>query len=121
MPRRPPRSTLFPYTTLFRSAVLRQDPDIIMVGELRDRESAGIALSAALTGHLVLATLHTNDAPTAATRLCELGIPPYLVAGTLLGVIAQRLARRICRQCDGKGCQSCDAGLHGRTGIYEVL
>lgn len=102
-------------------AVLRQDPDIIMVGELRDRESAGIALSAALTGHLVLATLHTNDAPTAATRLCELGVPPYLVAGTLLGVIAQRLARRICRQCDGKGCQSCDAGLHGRTGIYEVL
>ncbi len=102
-------------------AVLRQDPDIIMVGELRDRESAGIALSAALTGHLVLATLHTNDAPTAATRLCELGMPPYLVAGTLLGVIAQRLARCICRQCGGRGCQACDTGLHGRTGIYEVL
>ncbi|HEU5208530.1 MAG TPA: ATPase, T2SS/T4P/T4SS family [Longimicrobiales bacterium] len=102
-------------------AVLRQDPDIIMVGELRDRESAGIALSAALTGHLVLATLHTNDAPTAATRLCELGMPPYLVAGTLLGVVAQRLARRVCRQCAGSGCQNCDAGLHGRTGVYEVL
>jgi len=102
-------------------AVLRQDPDVIMVGELRDKESAGIALSAALTGHLVLATLHTNDAPTAATRLCELGMPPYLVAGTLLGVIAQRLTRCICRQCGGCGCQACDAGLHGRTGIYEVL
>ena len=102
-------------------AVLRQDPDIIMVGELRDKESAGIALSAALTGHLVLATLHTNDAPTAATRLCELGMPPYLVAGTLLGVIAQRLARCICVQCNGGGCRNCDGGLHGRTGVYEVL
>ncbi len=102
-------------------AVLRQDPDVIMVGELRDRESAGIALSAALTGHLVLATLHTNDAPTAATRLCELGIPSYLVAGTLLGVLAQRLARRLCSHCAGAGCQRCDGGYRGRTGVYEVL
>src|SRR5690606_19862710 len=102
-------------------AVLRQDPDVIMVGELRDRESAGIALSAALTGHLVLATLHTNDAAPAATRLCELGMPPSLVAGTLLGVIARRLARRLCPQCSGQGCRSCDDGLHGRTGVYEPL
>src|SRR5690606_28179797 len=102
-------------------AVLRQDPDVIMVGELRDRESAGIALSAALTGHLVLATLHTNDAPTAATRLCELGVPPYLVAGTLAGALAQRLARRLCAHCRGDGCERCDGGYRGRTGVFEVL
>lgn len=102
-------------------AVLRQDPDIIMVGELRDRESAGIALSAALTGHLVLATLHTNDAPSAATRLCELGVPPYLVAGTLIGALAQRLARRVCPHCRGGGCARCDGGYRGRTGVFELL
>jgi type II secretory ATPase GspE/PulE/Tfp pilus assembly ATPase PilB-like protein len=102
-------------------AVLRQDPDVIMIGELRDRESAGIALSAALTGHLVLATLHTNDAPAAATRLCELGIPPYLVAGTLLGALAQRLARRACEHCRAAGCARCDAGYRGRTGVFELL
>ena len=102
-------------------AVLRQDPDVIMVGELRDRESAGIALSAALTGHLVLATLHTNDAPSAATRLCELGAPPYLVAGTLLGALAQRLARRRCAYCAAEGCARCDGGYRGRTGVFELL
>ncbi|MGH7444902.1 MAG: GspE/PulE family protein [Longimicrobiales bacterium] len=102
-------------------AVLRQDPDVIMVGELRDRESAGIALSAALTGHLVLATLHTNDAPTAATRLCELGMPPYLVSGSLLGVLAQRLARRVCTDCRGSGCSRCDGGFRGRAGVYETM
>jgi type IV pilus assembly protein PilB len=80
-------------------SVLRQDPDVIMVGELRDRETVRIALAAALTGHLVLATLHTNDAPSAAARLCEMGAPPYLVASALVGIVAQRLVRRLCPGC----------------------
>src|SRR3712207_5765949 len=163
MIRRPPRSTLFPYTTLFRSygavlvtgptgsgksttlygalnvintpekniitiedpveyqvagitqvqtntkagltfanglrAMMRADPDVIMVGEIRDRETAQIAIEAALTGHLVLSTLHTNDAPTAVTRLVEMGIEPFLVASAIDCVVAQRLARTLCEHC----------------------
>ena len=78
--------------------MLRQDPDIIMVGEIRDRDTADMAVQAALTGHLVLSTLHTNDAPTAVTRLLDLGVPPYLLS-TLLGVMAQRLIRTLCPHC----------------------
>jgi type IV pilus assembly protein PilB len=127
-------------------SVLRQDPDVIMVGELRDRKTVGIALAAALTGHLVLSTLHTNDAPSAAARLVEMGAPPYLVAATLVGVLAQRLARRLCAHCRidvtadsgelldlglpshhgsiflPRGCARCDGtGYRGRTGIYELM
>src|SRR5690606_15055549 len=80
-------------------AVLRQDPDVIMVGELRDRETVEIALAAALTGHLVLSTLHTNDSASAPSRLHEMGAPPYLVAAGLIGVLAQRLARKLCVYC----------------------
>jgi type II secretory ATPase GspE/PulE/Tfp pilus assembly ATPase PilB-like protein len=127
-------------------AVLRQDPDVIMVGELRDRETVEIALAAALTGHLVLSTLHTNDAASAPARLHEMGAPPYLVAGGLNGVLAQRLARRLCVHCRAQrtaqadelaalglpprdvqvfapvGCRRCDGtGYRGRVGIYELL
>ena len=129
--------------------VLRQDPDIIMVGEIRDTETAENAVQAALTGHLVLSTLHTNDAPTAITRLQDLGIPPFLLSSTLLGVIAQRLVRVICSRCKedhllgpeemrvlglppergtslmvkrGKGCVYCrKTGYYGRVGIFEML
>jgi general secretion pathway protein E len=80
-------------------ALMRQDPDIIMVGEIRDLETAEMAIQAALTGHLVFSTLHTNDAPSAITRLMELGVPPYLINATLLGVLAQRLVRTLCPQC----------------------
>ena len=80
-------------------ALMRQDPDIIMVGEIRDLETAEMAVQAALTGHLVSSTLHTNDAPSAVTRLLDLGVPPYLLNSTLLGVLAQRLVRRLCPQC----------------------
>jgi general secretion pathway protein E len=80
-------------------ALMRQDPDIIMVGEIRDLETAEMAVQAALTGHLVFSTLHTNDAPSAVTRLMELGVPPYLINATLLGVLAQRLVRTLCPQC----------------------
>src|SRR5690606_36833094 len=80
-------------------ALMRQDPDIIMIGEIRDLETAEMATQAALTGHLVLSTLHTNDAPSAITRLMELGIPPYLIRATVLGVMAQRLIRTLCDQC----------------------
>jgi general secretion pathway protein E len=83
-------------------ALMRQDPDIIMVGEIRDLETAEMAIQAALTGHLVLSTLHTNDAPTAVTRLLELGVPPYLLNATLNGVMAQRLIRTLCPQCKQK-------------------
>ena len=79
--------------------LMRQDPDIIMVGEIRDRDTADMAVQAALTGHLVLSTLHTNDAPTAVTRLLDLGVPPYLLSSTLLGVMAQRLVRTLCPHC----------------------
>ena len=129
--------------------LLRQDPDIIMVGEIRDVETAEMAIQAALTGHLVLSTLHTNDAPSAISRLLELGIPPYLLNATLLGVMAQRLARTLCPHCKTKtelgddtwqelvrpwkaakpaqtytatGCLECRmTGYRGRTGIYEML
>ncbi len=127
-------------------AILRQDPDIIMVGEIRDGETADIAVKCALTGHRMLSTLHTNDAAGAVTRLAEMGVEPYLIASTLLVVIAQRLLRRVCPECRelyaptpemlkllgspsgdirlarGKGCPSCgQTGYRGRVGIYEVL
>jgi type IV pilus assembly protein PilB len=103
-------------------AVLRQDPDIIMVGEMRDRETVEVALAAAMTGHLVLSTLHTNDAPSAIARLLDMGAPPYLIAGSLLGVIAQRLVRRVCSHCVGRGCGECgSAGYRGRIGMFEVM
>ncbi len=102
-------------------AVLRQDPDVVMVGEIRDRETAEIAMAAAVTGHLVLSTIHTTDAPGAVTRLLDMGVPAFLVAGGLTGVIAQRLVRRICRACAGRGCAECDEGYRGRTGVFQVL
>jgi type IV pilus assembly protein PilB len=128
-------------------AILRQDPDIIMVGEIRDAETAAVAIQAALTGHLVLSTLHTNDSFSAVTRLHDMGVEPFKVAAALVGVIAQRLVRTICPACKsayfppedlfnilkyqgdrrrqflhGKGCRECfDTGLRGRVGIYEVL
>ncbi|HCX82900.1 MAG: type II secretion system protein E [Curvibacter sp. RIFCSPHIGHO2_12_FULL_63_18] len=131
-------------------ALMRQDPDIIMVGEIRDLETAEMAVQAALTGHLVFSTLHTNDAPSAVTRLMELGIPPYLINATLLGVLAQRLVRTLCKQCKVRddeasrealsemvkpwqinggykpfkpvGCVDCRmTGFMGRMGLYELL
>lgn len=132
------------FATALRS-ILRQDPDIIMVGEIRDRETAEIAVQAALTGHLVLSTVHTNDAAGAITRLIDMGIEPYLVSSSLIGVLAQRLARRICARCkapkkpteeeikilnlhpnytlyEGKGCEACrHTGYRGRIGIFELL
>jgi type II secretory ATPase GspE/PulE/Tfp pilus assembly ATPase PilB-like protein len=127
-------------------ALLRQDPDVMLVGEIRDPETAEIATQAALTGHLVLSTLHTNDAPTALTRLLDLDVAAYLVASTVDAVLAQRLVRVICAECRapapldaaaarlvdpsggtagawrGAGCPSCrGTGYRGRTGIYELL
>jgi general secretion pathway protein E len=130
-------------------ALLRQDPDIIMVGEIRDQETAEMAVQAALTGHLVISTLHTNDAPAAITRLIEIGLPSYLIKATLLGVMAQRLVRTLCPLCKEEaevdkelwnelvapwkaeppkkvfkpvGCLECrGTGYKGRQGIYEVL
>jgi general secretion pathway protein E len=123
-------------------SILRQDPDIIMVGEIRDAETAEIAMQSSLTGHLVLSTLHTNDAATAVTRLIDMGIEPFMVASTLSAVLAQRLVRVICPHCReaykpereyagitlpevlyrGRGCEKCfDLGSLGRTGIYELL
>ena len=102
-------------------AILRQDPDVVMVGEIRDRETAEIAMAAAVTGHLVLSTIHATDAPGAVTRLLHMGVPPFLVAGGLAGVIAQRLVRGSCPVCRGPGCDRCDDGLSGRTGVYQVL
>jgi general secretion pathway protein E len=106
-------------------ALLRQDPDIIMVGEIRDGETAEIATQAAMTGHLVLSTLHTNDAVTALTRLIDLGVPPHLVSSTVEGVLAQRLVRMICVHCqisDTASCSHCrGTGFYGRTGIYEMV
>jgi type IV pilus assembly protein PilB len=102
-------------------AVLRQDPDVVMVGEIRDRETAEIAMTAAVTGHLVLSTIHTTDAPGAVTRLIDMGVPRFLVSGGLSGVVAQRLVRRLCRDCRGRGCSECDEGYRGRTGVYQVL
>ncbi len=111
-------------------AILRQDPDIIMIGEIRDLETAQIAVQASLTGHLVLATLHTNDSAAAVTRLLDMGIEPFLLSSSLLGVVAQRLVRKLCAQCktfDGvtwqaKGCELCgQTGYQGRVGVYELL
>ena len=126
--------------------ILRQDPDVIMIGEIRDRETADIAIQAALTGHLVLSTLHTNNAPSALTRLVDMGIEPYLLSSSVIGVLAQRLVRCICPSCKtpykpshtelkdlgleqngfefffGKGCGECfDTGYKGRRGIYELM
>jgi len=124
--------------------ILRQDPDIIMVGEIRDKETAEIAIHAALTGHLVLSTLHTNDAPSAVVRLVDMGIEPYLISSCVIGVLAQRLVRKICPSCiesydaslqeaqllnlpsqklyRGKGCSDCHgSGWKGRHGIYELM
>jgi general secretion pathway protein E len=103
-------------------AILRQDPDVIMIGEIRDFETAQIAIQASLTGHLVLATLHTNDASSAVTRLTDMGVEPFLLSSSLLGVLAQRLVRRYCTACHGKGCEVCGhTGYQGRTGIFELL
>jgi len=126
-------------------SILRQDPDIIMVGEIRDRETAAISIQASLTGHLVLSTIHTNDAASSIVRLVEMGIEPYLVATSLIGVVGQRLVRKICPYCKveykpdaeiaamlgidknvpiyrGEGCEKCKyTGYQGRIGIYEVM
>ena len=103
-------------------AILRQDPDIIMIGEIRDFETAQIAIQASLTGHLVLATLHTNDAASAVTRLTDMGIEPFLLSSSLLGVLAQRLVRKLCKECGGAGCTHCgQTGYQGRTGVFEML
>lgn len=111
-------------------AILRQDPDIIMIGEIRDLETAQIAVQASLTGHLVLATLHTNDSAAAVTRLLDMGIEPFLLSSSLLGVVAQRLVRKLCTHCkrqEGQywvavGCEHCgQSGYQGRVGLYELL
>ena len=103
-------------------AILRQDPDVIMIGEIRDFETAQIAIQASLTGHLVLATLHTNDAASAVTRLTDMGIEPFLLSSSLLGVLAQRLVRNLCRSCHGAGCEHCaQTGYAGRSGVFELL
>lgn len=129
--------------------ILRQDPDIIMIGEIRDKETAEISIQASLTGHLVLSTLHTNDAPSAITRLVDMGVEPYLLSSCIIGVLAQRLVRRICPDCKtsytptdrelislglkkedlpephlfhGTGCQACfGSGYKGRHGLYEMM
>jgi general secretion pathway protein E len=129
--------------------LMRQDPDIIMIGEIRDLETAHMAVQAALTGHLVLSTLHTNDSPSSVSRLLELGAPAYLVKATLRGIMSQRLVRILCEHCkrevapdpdgwhelvqdypvpmpeklyEAVGCKACrDTGYYGRRGIYEVL
>jgi general secretion pathway protein E len=131
-------------------ALMRQDPDIIMVGEIRDLETAEMAIQAALTGHLVLSTLHTNDAPSAITRLLDLGVPSYLINSTVIGVMAQRLVRTLCPHCKQEGeslsdeqwkglispfrarkpervwravgCLDCRmTGYKGRVGLYEIM
>ena len=103
-------------------AILRQDPDAIMIGEIRDFETAQIAIQASLTGHLVLATLHTNDAASAVTRLTDMGVEPFLLSSSLLGVLAQRLVRKLCTACGGAGCATCGhTGYQGRTGVFELM
>ncbi len=108
-------------------AILRQDPDVIMIGEIRDLETAKIAVQASLTGHLVLATLHTNDSTSAIIRLIDMGIEPYLISSTLNAVLAQRLVRKKCKFCEPKEeikfkCNVCDnSGFKGRTGLYEFF
>ncbi len=127
--------------------ILRQDPDVIMIGEIRDKETAEIAIQSALTGHLVFSTLHTNDAPSALTRLVDMGVEPYLLSSSVLGVLAQRLVRKICPHCmvlyqpsdqelkeiglireelkglyQGKGCEACyGSGFKGRHAVYELM
>ena len=102
--------------------ILRQDPDIVMVGEIRDGETARIAIQSSLTGHLVFSTLHTNDAASALVRLVDLGVEPYLVGASLLAVLAQRLVRTVHGPCGGGGCAECaGTGYRGRTGIFELL
>ncbi len=112
-------------------AILRQDPDVIMIGEIRDYETAQIAIQASLTGHLVLATVHTNDAPSTVTRMIDMGVEPFLLSSTLIGVLAQRLVRKLCVHCrkaeaGGRyrpiGCAQCGStGYKGRTGVYELM
>ena len=103
-------------------AILRQDPDVIMIGEIRDYETAQIAIQASLTGHLVLATVHTNDAPSTVTRMIDMGVEPFLLSSSLLGVLAQRLVRKLCPACQGKGCDECGfTGYQGRTGVFELM
>ena len=126
-------------------AILRQDPDVILVGEIRDAETAEIAFRAAMTGHLVLSTLHSNDAPTSVTRLIDMGVPPFLISSGLIGMVAQRLVRRLCPACRRQapptpqqaimlsipsddmiwhpvGCQQCEGtGYRGRIGVHEVV
>ncbi len=103
-------------------AILRQDPDVIMIGEIRDFETAQIAIQASLTGHLVLATLHTNDATSAITRLTDMGVEPFLLSSSLLGILAQRLLRKLCTHCHGSGCPVCaQTGYAGRSGVFELL
>jgi general secretion pathway protein E len=112
-------------------AILRQDPDVIMIGEIRDFETAQIAIQASLTGHLVLATVHTNDAPSSVTRLIDMGVEPFLLSSSLLGVLAQRLVRKLCPRCRRRdeaghwhpvGCEHCaHTGYKGRTGVYELM
>jgi general secretion pathway protein E len=103
-------------------AILRQDPDVIMIGEIRDYETAQIAIQASLTGHLVLATVHTNDAPSTVTRMIDMGVEPFLLSSSLLGVLAQRLVRKLCPDCQGKGCDHCGfTGYQGRTGVFELM
>jgi general secretion pathway protein E len=120
--------------------IVRQDPDVIMVGEIRDRETADIAIRAALTGHFVYSTLHTNDAPSAITRLTDMGVENYLITSSLVSVLAQRLVRVICTNCKtsagraitpegesvetfrGEGCERCyGTGYRGRVGIFELM
>ena len=111
----------FTFATALR-AILRHDPDVIMVGEVRDYETAETAIRTALTGHLVFSTLHTNNAAGCVTRLLDMGAEPYLVASSLECAIAQRLVRLICPGCAGKGCQACrQTGYKGRTAIFEFL
>jgi type IV pilus assembly protein PilB len=130
-------------------SILRQDPDVVMVGEIRDLETAEIAAQASLTGHIVFTTLHTNDAPSSVARLLDLGIEPFLLTATIEGIVAQRLVRKICEQCKtpfrptesqlmelglspndvkgkqfyyGAGCSKCNnTGYRGRTGLYEIM
>ena len=113
-------------------SILRQDPDVVMIGEIRDIETAQIAVQASLTGHLVLATLHTNDSISAVTRLIDMGIEPFLLSSSLIGIVAQRLVRKLCPQCRqpdpvsrgwrAVGCLACNkTGFQGRTGIYELV
>ncbi|MBU0700660.1 GspE/PulE family protein [bacterium] len=103
-------------------SILRHNPDILMVGEIRDKETAEVAIQSALTGHLVLSTMHTNDSATAIARLQDMGIEDFLISSTLIGVLAQRLVRTICSNCKGAGCKECNStGFRGRTGIFELL